>query len=150
MLKQFAKYRSRSIPKRYFSTTEKGIVEEVSTIETKGKDGRTFLKKINVVTQWNNMSSTKKKVIGAYATISGLCYVAYTYNDGKSALIKHRQDCKNKNGCEDEWLAVKDGCSKNSCDNFWNSLFFPWKFTTQSIPYLILSLNPKGGQRSAD
>lgn len=131
--------------RRLFSTSTDATIKKIITQEMEGEGKEKILKKINIVQRITTMSSTKKKVLATYLTISGLCYTTATYNKGKVALERHRNAIKTNNlyakKNTSEWEIVKDGCSTDSWLTFWDSIVFPWKFVTQSVPYVVLKLN---------
>jgi hypothetical protein len=73
-----------------------------------------------------------------------------TYNDSKQELLKlpSASSITNKdNTYNDEWNAVRTGCTKNSWDNFWDSLIFPVKAIDNLVPSFVMMLNEEHEER---
>ena len=72
---------------------------------------------------------------------------ASSYIDGKNALTEYRTQTpfnfKHVLTCNNEFEAVKYGSSYNFYNRFLDSVIWPVSITSNIIPYIVLSLNPK-------
>lgn len=135
--------------KRLFSTSTEVTLKDIITEKTKTQAGDK-IRKINIVEKFKTMSTTKKKILLAYGIASTGCYIAQTYNDGKSALEDHRQKKNNLSyyNQDTDWQIIKKGCSHNSWGNFWYSVFFPWNLTAEAVPYIVLMMNKQDDSKT--
>lgn len=137
---------------RRFSTTSEGTAEKVITKETKTKDGTSIIEKINVVQKWSKMSKTQKILLACYGTCVSSSFFLATYHDGRDELVSMREKRKEKPSmygidsverAEEDWRAVRHGCGKNMGSNFFDSVFFPFVWTTNVVPKVVLFFNPE-------
>jgi hypothetical protein len=140
------------VPKNAQTIGDKTI--EITTVT--GIDGKTttISKTISKIhTTWKNLSKTTKYMICGYLTVGAINICYETYNVGKSELLEYRtiQD-RNKSEVpsnrtrekhKSDFDAVKYGCSYNSGERVWNGLLWPIEIYSNTIPHVVLALNPK-------
>ncbi len=135
---------------RRFSTASEGTAEKVITKETKTKDGASIIERINIISKWSKMSNTQKIGLGIYGACISTSFVLATYHDGRDELVATRER-RNKSmskvdavsRAEQDWIAVRHGCGKNLGTNFFESVFFPFTWTANVIPKVVLFFNPE-------
>ena len=130
---------------RRFST--EGTAEKIITKETKTKDGASIIERINIVQKWSKMTKTQKIALSGYGLCIASSFILATYHDGRDELIATREKRKTgskttKNTEEEDWIAVRHGCGKNMGSNFFESVFFPFTWTANIVPKVVLFFNP--------
>jgi hypothetical protein len=141
---------------RNFSSAEQGSSTITVQKAVPTKDGGSVLEKTRIVRSWNRMGRGKKIFIGCYLGVAGGRFMMETYDDGKKELIKHRDLLNNppkySSGLlhQNEWEAVKYGCSNNMGDNFFESLVFPWTIASNLMPGVVLWFNPEVKKTDSD
>lgn len=124
----------------------KGVRKNTTqTIESfvKNIDGKkTFDEKINILTHISTMCKKNKYMLGTYGVMASMYYIGSTYSDGKKALIHYRR-MNSRTDEDEEWLIVKKKCMKNSGNNLFCSIIFPYMCFNSIIPYIILFMNEK-------
>jgi hypothetical protein len=68
-----------------------------------------------------------------------------TWFDAKNKLIEFRENKLDKEETKiitDEWNAVKYGANSNFGERLFNSIIWPVKIISDTIPFLVLQLNP--------
>ena len=134
---------------RRFST--EGNAEKIITKTTKTKDGTSIIERINIVEKWSKMSKKQKIALGCYGGFVAGSFLLATYTDGKAELLADRSSRSNNTSKPDDWhttqdwTAVKKGCSHNVGANFWSSIIFPAMWVKDTMPGIILVLNPNKG-----
>ena len=133
---------------RRFSS--EGTAEKVITKETKAKDGTSIIEKINIIQKWSKMSNTQKILLATYGTCVSASFFLATYHDGRDELVAMREQ-RNKSTAvidatvraEQDWKSVRNGCSKRMGSNFFDSVFFPFVWTVNVVPKVVLFFNPE-------
>lgn len=77
-----------------------------------------------------------------------------TYIDAKKRLTQYRKGTFESNGTnfrevekiKNEWDAVKYGASENTLERLWDSLLWPITIIKNTIPAIVLALNPNQDQ----
>ena len=121
-------------------------VETLTKLQNKGTGG--MLKSVTHVTKyWSRLSPLKRRCIWAYAGIAFASYSFRTYNDGKQSLLAFRNgnfttESNWREKISTDWDATYYGCKKNSVNNFFSSIFFPYTWVSDAAPAVVLQLNP--------
>ena len=139
---------------RAYHTTKSKLVsldgnsKKTITKEYVNADGHKITEFINISKHWNKIDPFWRKVILGYTGTATLSYCWFTYNDGKKSLINHRirvkQDIISKSKeqkLNEEWFAIKDGCTYNSFNNFCKSFMFPFTIFNNIVPEFIFIMN---------
>ena len=129
-------------------SAEAGSTVETVTEKVMTSDG-TVAKKTSTVFSWSRWSRTTKLIVGGYTAGVAVCFSQMTYSDGKKALLDHRSLIETKitqrddpeQAAKNEWNAVSKGCADACWDNFFDSIFFPWKAISKFAPYVVLLAN---------
>lgn len=97
-----------------------------------------------------------------YGAIGIVNFTVKTYSDGKGLLEEYRRDrlrlppanmdkkWREDRGIGDEFSACKYGCGMKITCNFLDSVFFPWTFISNIIPFVIMKLNKAPAVPRAD
>jgi hypothetical protein len=115
--------------------------ETIETVTVKNLENGGFSKVKIIQRYWASTSPITRRFIIGYGIITIFCCTAYTYTDGKNALIKYRADHPSTSTVEGEWEAIKN--NMNTAENFWSALFFPWSIAGKVMPSIVLLMNPK-------
>ena len=133
---------------------------------------------ISVVEKFSNMSTFSKFSILGYSGFVIGTFALSAYRDGKKGLLNHREEVRKireleterkkpslpnydpsvfpitanviprKTTFKTEYDAV--WYNLNAFNNFWNSLFFPWDWITNIMPYIVIKLNPPPKEDKTD
>jgi len=114
-------------------------IESTTTIDEKGQKTTLYKQITNMKHTWSNLSPMTRRFVYGYLAVGAIDMFYQTYNSGTSELLSFRQK---PNHHKNEWEAVKYGCSKDSGERFFSSLFWPTSIYSNIMPHIILRLNP--------
>ncbi len=109
------------------------------------KNGKTYFERIKIVETWNNFRPITRYFATAYIGVSVINFFASSYYDAKNELyLFKKKNINTPKGPEysmNEWNAVYEGANINSCENFFNSIVFPYTIFSKVTPFIVLQLN---------
>lgn len=128
-----------------------GTIETTVTKNTI-KDGTSTVQKVNIVETLSKMSTKAKIGLSIYAVFVTMGFCTSTYHDGRDGLMKRRLNRDTTKEprylddtvrYEDDWKAVKSGCTSKPFLNFTDALFFPYIWVANVIPKVVMYYNPE-------
>lgn len=82
---------------------------------------------LRIVQTWKTLPPPRKRLFLGYMAIGALTYSTMQLRNGWSELQEATENGKGKERKHDwRWKAVQEGMSKNSSDNLWESLWWPY------------------------